>query len=487
MNIDCCKSYVGKQIIGLLPGGAEECLYVLVINAQDFGGDTNFIGWTLNGNDFLTEIQNYVDYGINYNNDQGSQTFYGYYTGTTPTDLNITTNASGEIPFTIRIVTDYEGASCGLVCYQASFDYGFQWRFIDFFTEAPASPYNSPSAYNIDDATNLQYFASGFLGSQITVTSVWNGSQYVVTINNALNLGGFKLGDGNPVYTSFTALPCEIVPPTPVPLALLDIYGPATAAYSVRKLSSFYVGSAIRVRRSSDNTEQDIGFVGIDLDTTALSSFVGAGNGFVTVFYDQTGNGKHKIQTISTQQPRIVNSGSIELVNGKPAIYFDGINDYVETNASINIGTTISSFTVARLTRNHTSYSRLINGKKDQIYYIGTDAAENIVSGYGNNFTWSAITANSVTTWLNTQRIVTSLNNGTDSQFVNGVAKTPRAAAMAAFNNTIIIGGMYYNGINVPTYDQAWQGTVQEYILFNSYTSTIRVGMETNIINYFAI
>lgn len=268
---------------------------------------------------------------------------------------------------------------------------------------------------------------------------------------------------------------------------LLDLYPSAVAAYSIRRLSSTYTGPAIRVRRSSDNTEQDIGFVSIDLDTTALSSFVGPGSGFVTIWYDQSGNSKDNIQTTSTQQPRIVNGGSIELVNGKPSIYFDGSNDYVETNATINIGTTISSFTVGRLSRNHTTYSRFINGKKDQIYYIGTDASENIVSGYGNNFTWSAITANSVTTWLNTQRIVTSLNNGTDSQFVDGVAKTPRAAAMAAFNNNIIIGGMYYNGVNVPTYDQAWQGTIQEYIVYNTYQSAQRVGIETNINSYFNI
>jgi hypothetical protein len=41
---------------------------------------------------------------------------------------------------------------------------------------------------------------------------------------------------------------------------LLDTYSGAAAAYSLRLLDSSYVGSAIRVRRSSDNTEQDIGF-----------------------------------------------------------------------------------------------------------------------------------------------------------------------------------------------------------------------------------
>jgi type III restriction enzyme len=41
---------------------------------------------------------------------------------------------------------------------------------------------------------------------------------------------------------------------------LLDQYSGAAAAYSLRKLSTSYSGSAIRVRRSSDNAEQNIGF-----------------------------------------------------------------------------------------------------------------------------------------------------------------------------------------------------------------------------------
>jgi len=43
-------------------------------------------------------------------------------------------------------------------------------------------------------------------------------------------------------------------------VGLLDTYPDAAAAYSLRKLRADYSGSAVRVRRSSDNTEQDIGF-----------------------------------------------------------------------------------------------------------------------------------------------------------------------------------------------------------------------------------
>ena len=60
---------------------------------------------------------------------------------------------------------------------------------------------------------------------------------------------------------------------------LLDSYSGVAAAYSLRKLNSTYVGPAIRVRRSGDNVEQNIGFdAGGNLDTASLLSFVGVNN-----------------------------------------------------------------------------------------------------------------------------------------------------------------------------------------------------------------
>ncbi len=56
---------------------------------------------------------------------------------------------------------------------------------------------------------------------------------------------------------------------------LLDTYTGAAVAYSLRQLRTAYTGAAIRVRRSSDNAEQDINFVGGDLDTQSLLDFVG--------------------------------------------------------------------------------------------------------------------------------------------------------------------------------------------------------------------
>jgi hypothetical protein len=149
-----------------------------------------------------------------------------------------------------------------------------------------------------------------------------------------------------------TGTPNPTPTPSPTPQVLiLDTY-PATAAFSVRKLRTAYSGNSMRVRRSSDNAEQDIAFSGNVLDTSSLLSFVGTGgtdNGFVTTFYDQTGNGLNIIQNIAVNQPKIVNAGAVVGLTGtgstRPTLSFDGSNDTL-FSTSINLGTAASGVQV---------------------------------------------------------------------------------------------------------------------------------------------
>jgi hypothetical protein len=126
---------------------------------------------------------------------------------------------------------------------------------------------------------------------------------------------------------------------------ILDQLGiTAAAAYSLRQVRSA-ASLACRVRRSSDNAELNIGFTASgDLNTAALLAHVGAGSGFVTTWYDQSGNGRHVTQTDPTQQPRIVSNGAIEALNGRPVVRFDG-TDLLNTPSFI-LGNTV--VTVAR-------------------------------------------------------------------------------------------------------------------------------------------
>ena len=105
---------------------------------------------------------------------------------------------------------------------------------------------------------------------------------------------------------------------------LLDTYTGAAAAYSLRKLRSAYSGSAIRVRRASDNTEQDIGFnVFGELDTVSLASFCSGTDGFVKTWYCQSGNSRDVTQTNTANQPKIYDSTTgVVTRNGKPFVMF---------------------------------------------------------------------------------------------------------------------------------------------------------------------
>jgi len=106
----------------------------------------------------------------------------------------------------------------------------------------------------------------------------------------------------------------------------------AAAAYSVRKLRAGYAGSAIRVRRSSDNGENDFGFNGVHLDTVALLAYCNGGDGFVTTWYDQSGNTNHKTNSTVVEQPQIVSSGSLLTAgaNNRPVLRFDGTDDWLD-------------------------------------------------------------------------------------------------------------------------------------------------------------
>jgi hypothetical protein len=115
---------------------------------------------------------------------------------------------------------------------------------------------------------------------------------------------------------------------------LLDtISSTPVIAISTRLLRSAYAGQCMRVRRSSDNTEQDIGFTGDALDTTSLASFVGANNGHVVTWYDQSGNGNNVTQSSTGLQPRVVNSGSNETLSSIIAPNFAG-SYYLDAPAS---------------------------------------------------------------------------------------------------------------------------------------------------------
>jgi len=148
---------------------------------------------------------------------------------------------------------------------------------------------------------------------------------------------------------------------------LLDVYPGAAAAYSLRKLRTAYTGFCCQVRRSSDNTTQDINFVGNVIDTTSLLTFCGAGNGFVSIWYDQSGNGRNANNATLADQPQIVNSGSVISVNSKPSLQID-TTDFLSFTAINLVGASKTTFGVIK--RNSGTSNFFIYGGGVSHYYF---------------------------------------------------------------------------------------------------------------------
>lgn len=128
---------------------------------------------------------------------------------------------------------------------------------------------------------------------------------------------------------------------------LLDSYTSAAFAYSVRKIKCGYSGNCLKVRRSSDDTETDIGFtVDGNLDTATMKTFVGVYNGFISIWYDQSGNGNNAIQSTTGTQPQIINSGVIYRQNGIPSIFME--SRYFGLTTSVTATYPWSSFIVQK-------------------------------------------------------------------------------------------------------------------------------------------
>lgn len=258
---------------------------------------------------------------------------------------------------------------------------------------------------------------------------------------------------------------------------LLDTYSGATAAYSLRKLRTAYSGSAIRVRRSSDNTETDIGFIAGVLDTTTLLTFCGVGNGFVTTWYDQSGNSYNATQSNSTYQPKIVNAGVVYLFGTKPSLYFSSSNIGVpETSFSKSQPNTY--FTVVQgTTTNNTGYRTIQEG------FFGTNPYRNSVGKSDTNvyYLYAGSLITSSTTYTTIKSIISSIFNTTSSyMYLNNSAIISNQNVGSQPLSGLLIGG-FSNTVNL------FEGYIPEYIFYNSNKSTSLSGINANINSFYTI
>lgn len=268
---------------------------------------------------------------------------------------------------------------------------------------------------------------------------------------------------------------------------LLDDYPNAAAAYSLRLLRRNYNGSAIRVRRSSNNDEQDIGFTATgNLDTTALTTFCGAGNGFVTTWYDQSGNGRNATQTTAANQPQIVSIGSVINLNAKPTIQFN--NNQFLGRTSFNL-TEISTFTVINkyTMSNYGGYFRNVTstGTSFGIFSKSPSAWISQMVKFSNGSDTSPYVARGTIKSLPTNQYLENwIFNNTNQQIYenNSSISTETGASNWVGNSNFTLGSIDYSGAATSSKNE-----IQEFIIYDLNQSSNRTGISTNINTYYGI
>ena len=270
-------------------------------------------------------------------------------------------------------------------------------------------------------------------------------------------------------------------------VGVLDTYSGAAAAVSLRRLTGSYSGPAITVRSAGGGTPKDIGFdANGDLDTAAIQSFCGSNDGFVTDWYDQSGNGRRFNQGTASKQPQIYIGSSTSMVTagaqGKPALRF------VKSEANeMDFGTTITGvddwyFVSAIESNQGTSSSTgvLINslqddGGEDHRIRITSGGDTQVRIGGGASLAASSALTNGTGAIYAVQR--DGSNNV--SQFINAgsaVGTGTKSGNWAAFR---LLGRNQAGGSSL-----FLNSDVQELIFYNSIQSS-RVAIETDLKNYY--
>ena len=115
-------------------------------------------------------------------------------------------------------------------------------------------------------------------------------------------------------------------------------------AFGLKKLVGPYTGPALRLRRASNDAEQDIGFTGDALNLVAMAAFANFDVLFVVTWYDQSGNGNHLTQSTKAKQPRIYDGGGVGYFGH---LFFDGTDDQMDTTATSGTPTAFTVFVSA--------------------------------------------------------------------------------------------------------------------------------------------
>lgn len=206
----------------------------------------------------------------------------------------------------------------------------------------------------------------------------------------------------------------------------------------------------------------------------------GMQDGFVTTWYDQSGNGRNATQATASAQPVLVTAG-ILFNNGtmKPSIQFDGSNDYLATATSTAWPSGSSDRTL------------------NALYQLNATAGNYIAFGWGSNSTgaYSSIIQNPTVSFYGVSanvttasaadatlahRITATKSGSTVTVYRDGVSGATGTPSLNTTSNTALYIGSDAGGGNF------MNGNETEILLYTSaLSSTQLTQLETNQTSYY--
>lgn len=237
---------------------------------------------------------------------------------------------------------------------------------------------------------------------------------------------------------------------------LLENLGGAAIAYSLRLLDTSYTGNAITVTTNGSDSA-DIGFDGLGLDISSLETFANGGDAYVSVWYDQSGNGNNATQTSFSAMPKIVSNGSVILENKKPCILYDGIND----KFNLTTGVTSTDWSLFSVLNRDPSfpYGGILNSSGPGFIYH---------SSYGYNFRTNTYNRLIINTDIGNSNhlIFSTVNSSTRNGYITDVDKYNYASVQ---NESLVNNGYTFTQAFGEVFSGFYKGTSQELIAYTSY------------------
>jgi alpha-tubulin suppressor-like RCC1 family protein len=221
--------------------------------------------------------------------------------------------------------------------------------------------------------------------------------------------------------------------------------------------------SAVNVQAGTGNVQQvtftasflNLPTAGLKLWLKSDAGVVKDGNNKVSLWRDQSPVGNNATQNAPANAPSYVASGPL----GKPAIRFNGAN--ASMNGALSVSSQMSVFAVAA-GGPATGFKRIINNEGH--FYLGSAPDGNFASFYGNG-TWGTTQSHPFPLTTGQVVMLESINNGSDSSYVNGQLIETRVNPMTAFTSGFELG-RHVAGI------QYWDGDIVELLVYDGALST---------------